>query len=393
MNRPALCSLLCVVALTAAACGSDDDGGSPAGTGGAGTGGAAGAAGASGSSGGPPAEGPITGLGQGWNEIAPGGATTCAKGDKYRFWVRPGTVDRVVVDFRGGGACWNTLTCGVGDSIFESQANPEPWMSDESKAAGIYDHTRAENPFKDWHHVYVSYCTGDVHWGNSKQTYGAGTPLESTIEHRGAVNAQAALDWVYTNVPSPDRVFVTGCSAGGYGAALWSAYVRDHYKSSKVYQFADSAAGIITDNFFQESFPAWNAKANFPSFIGVDPNTFTKLPELYIGLGKTFPDTLFSQFNTAFDATQHSYYNAMGGGDAKEWSQKMQANLADISQGAPSFRSFLAAGYQHCVIDKDNFYDMAVGGTKLVTWLGDALEGKTVQSVSCTNSDCGAPKP
>src|ERR1041384_7604860 len=53
------------------------------------------------------------GLQPGWNEIAPGGATTCALGGPYAFWVRPGTVNRLVIDFQGGGACWDALTCGL----------------------------------------------------------------------------------------------------------------------------------------------------------------------------------------------------------------------------------------------------------------------------------------
>lgn len=265
-------------------------------------------------------------------------------------------------------------------------------MADASVGKGIYDHSRADNPFKDWHHVYVSYCTGDVHWGDTEKTYDPGGPLETTINHRGAVNAKAALDWTYENVPTPEKVFVTGCSAGGYGAALWSGYVKQHYAAAQTYLFADSAAGIITDTFFQESFPAWNANANFPTFLGVDVSTFDELPELYIGLAKTFPDMFVSQFNTSFDATQHSYYAAMGGGAATEWSQKMNDNLTKISSAAPSFRYFVAPDYEHCVINKDAFYTSAVNGESLLGWLERALGGESPESQTC-GSSCGSPKP
>lgn len=364
--------LACVVSvLPFVACSGSDDGGD------------------SGSSSGPPAEGPITSLPAGWQEVAPGGSTTCSDGSPFRFWARRGSVNRVVIDFRGGGACWSTLTCSASDSLFQPTATPEPWVEDESVAKGIYDHTRADNPFKDWHHVYVSYCTGDVHWGDATKTYGTNGP---TIHHRGAVNAKAALEWTYTQVPNPDKVFVTGCSAGGYGAALWSAYVKQHYANAETYLFADSAAGIITDTFFQESFPAWNATANFPSFLGVDASTFDELPTLYIGLAKTFPEMFVSQFNTNFDATQHTYFAAMGGGTASDWSQKMNSNLTEIATAAPSFRYYVAPDYEHCVINKDSFYTTAVNGEALVDWLGSALGGKAPESVGCGTS-CGAPKP
>ncbi len=340
-----------------------------------------------------PGPDPILALGPGWNQFEPGGETICSKGEPFRFWVRKGTVNRVVIDFRGGGACWNTLTCAVGDSLFEPEANPEPWMNGGAAPEGFYDHDRADNPFKDWHHINIAYCTGDVHWGNNTKTYGAGSTLETTINHRGAVNAQAALDWVYANVRHPEKVFVTGCSAGGYGAALWAAHVREHYKKSKIYMLADSAAGIITDTFFQESFPAWNATASFPTTLGIDPASFTRLPQLYIAFGQTYPDTFLAQYNTVYDATQHSYYGAMGGGDAAEWSSKMQANLAEISASAPGFRYYLAPDYKHCILPYPELYTVEVGGTKLVDWISSVVNDEPVEDISCNDSDCGAPKP
>jgi hypothetical protein len=344
--------------------------------------------------GGPPATGPITKVPEGWNEMLPGGATTCAHGDPYRFWVRPGKVNRVVIDFRGGGACWDTLTCAIaGTSVYSDKADPEPWMKGSGTPNGIYDHDNAENPFKDWHHVYLAYCTGDVHWGDSTQTYAAGQPIETTIQHKGAVNAKAVLDWVYENVPKPDKVFVTGCSAGGYGAALWAAHVRGHYGDAKNYEFADSAAGIITDDFFQKSFPAWNATANFPAELGIDTQTFTKLSQLYTAFGKTYPDTFLSEYNTFYDETQSKYYVAMGGKDANEWSTKMQASIAEIEATTPSFRAYLAANYKHCILPDPEFYTVEVGGRRLVDWIEDVIKDKDVEKVSCTTSDCGQPKP
>jgi hypothetical protein len=169
--------------------------------------------------------------------------------------------------------------------------------------------------------------------------------------------------------------------------------VREHYTKATTYALADSAAGIITDTFFQESFPAWNATASFPPSLGIDPSTFTRLPQLYVAFGKTYPETFLAQYNTAYDATQHSYYGAMGGGDAMEWSTKMQDNLAEIEAGAPSFRYYLAADYKHCILPHAELYSVEVGGKKLVDWLGDVIEDVPVESVSCVSSDCGAPEP
>ena len=69
--------------------------------------------------------------------------------------------------------------------------------------------TTRENPFKDWHHVYIPYCTADIHWGDAERTY-ENEGQAFTIRHKGGVNTRAVLSWVYENVPSPEKVFVTG---------------------------------------------------------------------------------------------------------------------------------------------------------------------------------------
>jgi hypothetical protein len=361
---------ICVLAAGGAVgCGSDDSGG-----------GGAGAAGGA---------DPIAKLPAGWNELVPGGDTICSRGTPFRYWVRPGSVNRLVVEFRGGGACWNELTCSLAGATFEEAAGEDSAVTKE--LVGIYRHSDDRNPFKDWHHVYIPYCTGDVHWGNATGTYGSGATA-FTIEHKGAVNVRAVLDWVYENVKAPEKVFVTGCSAGAYGSILWSSHIRKHYATADVKQFADSGAGVITDEFFKESFPQWNALEAYPTFIpGLDPSAFDELPQLYTAIGNHFTDMFLSQYNTTYDDNQHFYYNAMGGGDASEWSVKMQASVAKIAASTPNFRSYRAPGTQHCIINQPNFYDITSGGVRLVDWISDVVADEDVPSVSC-DPDCGAPQ-
>jgi hypothetical protein len=340
----------------------------------------------------PPAEAPIQRLPEGWNTFEPGGETICSRGTPYRFFVRKGTQNRVVIEFRGGGACWSDGTCSLAGAIFEEEANLEYFVKDEGAGKGIYAHHQPENPLQDWHHVYIPYCTGDVHWGNAEVTYGSGASA-FTIQHKGAVNVRAVLDWVYENVPAPEAVFVGGCSAGAYGSIGWAAHIRRHYESAPVYHVADCGAGVITDDFFQQSFPKWNAWDALPDFIpNLDPRNISKLSEIYTAIGNHFPDMLISQYNTIYDDNQHFYYNAMGGGDVQEWSAKMRASLTEIADATPSFRYYLAPGSVHCILPRPELYQVSSGGVPLIDWLGDAVSGKPVANVSC-EPDCGSPKP
>jgi hypothetical protein len=340
------------------------------------------------------------GLNQGWNEIAPGGATTCALGAPYAFWVRPGTVNRLVIDFSGGGACWDAFTCGLAagnDAICTQTVDGMRTRIQTGVPAGIYDHARADNPFKDWYHVIVPYCTCDIHWGDNAASYDSGQGA-ITVQHRGAVNARAVLDWVYANFSAPVQILVAGCSAGSYGSLGWSAHVADHYQQSAIVQFGDSGAGVITTDFFHQSFPSWKAEGALPHWIeSIDPDRVNvldlTLADLYVGISNYYPTHRFSQYNTSFDENQTFYFAAMGGGTAADWSLRMHASIDDIKARAPRFASFIAPGEQHCILPFNNFYTVNVEGRKLVDWLGDMVAGKPVEHVACQGDACQATTP
>ncbi len=389
---PSLALLACSLLFTAA-CGGEieADGGGGAGEGGAGSG-AGGSGGAGGESLVP------TDLEPGWNEFLPGGDTICSRGSEYAYWVRPGTVNKVVIDFIGGGACWNAATCGVADAIFEDSVESVRQAVADDQPNGFYDHENADNPFADWYHVIIPYCTGDIHWGDSVTVYNEGAANEVTINHKGSVNSRAVLEYVFESFKAPEQILVTGCSAGSYGAALWSAHVMEHYPEAEVFQFGDSGAGIITSTFFSESFPSWNAEQAFPAFIPeLDPAQVDiegmALPDLYAGVANHFPEQWMSQYSTIRDENQYFYYSVMGGGPIDEWTAEMLASIEEIEGRADNFASFIPAGEQHCILPYDNFYTVTANGVKLTDWLRDRVNGTAVTSAKCVGTECDGDTP
>ena len=43
--------------------------------------------------------------GETWHAVEPGGDTICSRGQPWAFFFRPGVVNKLVVEFQGGGAC------------------------------------------------------------------------------------------------------------------------------------------------------------------------------------------------------------------------------------------------------------------------------------------------
>jgi hypothetical protein len=397
----------CVLAIAslACACGSDDASGlRPGGSGGAaasGGSGAAGNAGGSGNSGGSGAGGsgggeqvfepPFGELEPGWNVLKPGRGTICARGTPFQYFVRPGTVNRLVIEFKGGGGCWSAETCAPGSGLFVETALADLFLIDEDVAQGIRDHHNAENPFKDWHHVLVPYCTGDVHGGDAEHTYESGGQ-SFTIHHKGAVNARAVLDWIYRNLPNPEKIMVTGCSAGSYGSGTWAPHVRNHYTSSKIYQFGDGGAGAMPDSFGGVPTSTWNAQASYPTFMpNFDPVDFQAIQVAYPQIGNAYPDMFMSMFNFNYDDVQSDYATLAGGGDAFEWSARMRAVHAEIDAKSPNYSSFIAAGSDHCTINYASFYSLESNGVRVVDWVNDVVNDVKVENVDC-DPDCGSPR-
>src|SRR5207249_779996 len=69
----------------------------------------------------------------------------CARGTPYSFWARRGTVNKLVVYYQGGGACFSNLSCAPAVHAFKDSAGPgdDPTQYTE----GIANVTNPNNPF------------------------------------------------------------------------------------------------------------------------------------------------------------------------------------------------------------------------------------------------------
>jgi len=344
-------------------------------------------------------------LKEGWQEIKPGGDTVCSRGTPYSFFARKGSTNNLVIDFQGGGACWSAETCALKGAIFQEDVSDlrEIIMNSNdpkvrAKYGGLYDVENKENPFKEWFHVTIPYCTGDIHWGNNKVKY---TPKDKKLEafevnHKGGSNAKSVLDWIFKNFKSPKKIFVTGCSAGSYGSIIWSSHIAKHYKDAKIYHMGDCGAGIITDDFLKNSFPQWKAEFSMPSWIPtLDPAKVQiedkDLGYLYVSIANHYKNITFSQYNTYQDENQVFYFKAMGAGDPKLWTKRMLESMENIKKSAPNFRSYVAPGKKHCIIPYPEFYKVTSNGVRLVDWIKNMIDGKEVKNVKCKEENC-APK-
>jgi hypothetical protein len=302
-----------------------------------------------------------------WERVEPGGATRTARGEPYAFWVRRGDPKRLLLYFQEGGGCFNYETCQEGSSWFDDSVDSG---DDPSGQGGILDRLNVRNPFRDYTAVYVPSATGDLHWGDARVTYRGPAGAKVTVQQRGFVNAMAAVQWAFDNVPAPETVLVTGCSAGSVGSAALAPYVIRHYPDANVAQLGDSLAFVfatpvdLSPTHGYANMPRW-----IPAARALRPARHT-MADYYLAIARYYPHNTFAQFNYAQDQTQAQFYAAAGGAP-ENFPRDLRASLRQIEAGAPNFRSLLAPGIGHCVLPFADFFTLRAGATSVRDWTLD----------------------
>lgn len=317
----------------------------------------------------------------------------------FNFWARKGKSRDLIVYFEGGGACWDSLSCsfpdlGLAGDLPQFFTPAIPKRFSPAALGGLFNLSRGDNPVRDWHMVYVPYCTGDIHLGSATRPYqNAGNPVlplppQFDIRHRGYDNAMVVLDWIRRNVEAPQRILVAGSSAGGYGASVHFPWLRHLFPQAQVNVLADASQGVTTRTWDQST-PgrgSWNVQLP-PWAAGIDPSTIPG-PEVLRRGALAHPEVRVAQFTTAFDLVQVEFYGAMkayyppGGSCANpvvDWNRQMLEAMKSDRRDLPNYRHYLAAGTYHTVLTGPEFYLERSAGLPVNDWLAAMVGGSDAQ--------------
>ena len=162
--------------------------------------------------------------GNGWTkhtyDSEGGDGPLCIDGSDFIVYTRPGSdPDRIAIFLDGGGACWQDFYfCET-----QSDATAPP---DVGIFASGFDteNRRIKNPLANYSMVAASYCDGSV-WAGDNSVEDPNFPDSPVRHHRGLRNLTAALDLAKDEFGTPRRLFLSGASAGGVGAAIFAPSV------------------------------------------------------------------------------------------------------------------------------------------------------------------------
>lgn len=124
--------------------------------------------------------------------------------------------ENVVIFFEGGNLCFDPVSClGVANLDGFTEAKLASFVN--IHVNGIFSREDPVNPLRDWSYVYIPYCSGDLHIGNTLNGYHQPGWDEPNV-HVGYANTRRFMERVVPTYADAQKVLVAGESAGGFGA-------------------------------------------------------------------------------------------------------------------------------------------------------------------------------
>jgi len=287
----------------------------------------------------------------------------------------------VMIYLQGGGACYDADSCAqnantpiAGENF--SREDFFDWVTTLGDQ-GIFNTTNPTNPVARWNHIYVPYCTGDLHGGTKGNANVPGvTAPQQFVGYRNVENILKVVAPYFQNA---EDIALVGASAGGVGVLINYPQVVEAFDGRSVAAFVDSAPVIpesaIKTSCFQRKL-ADTFELSLPERCPAcaDPKKGGLL-NIYNYLSRTYPHGRFAFASADADLAGVILYDkesrACGGSGVNIFNYRFSLyTLRDAFIGH-EWATFLPGGIQHTMTQSDIlFLDRKYQGVSAAEWLG-----------------------
>lgn len=271
----------------------------------------------------------------------------CDDGTPTGLGVKITDSPNLLVFFYGGGACWDYQSCVVDNTSVHGPFGAAQFapLAAADPNPSIFGALPA-NPFKDYNFVFVPYCTSDVHIGDNDATY-VGSGKAVTLRHRGHANLRAFLKRIGATWARPEKLVVSGSSAGGLGAIMTYDTVRAYFPASKSYLIDDSGQTLVGNAIPKAMRDAAYANWKMGAALGaLCPTCQDDWSAIVPALVQKYPDDRMALLSSANDKTMSGYY--------KQSETDFALNLLNLTtyrfNPTAHFRYFIPTGEAHTML-------------------------------------------
>jgi hypothetical protein len=324
-----------------------------------------------------------------WHTIPMKGNTRCSDGSAYEIYVRKGPSKHLMIYFAGGGACWDgytasrpiTLLSALGGNSRNLRSfyfSKLQWFYPQA-LGGIGDNKNTKNAFREWNFVFIPYCTGDMHIGDTIKTYSF-NDKNIEIHHNGRGNSLAALNWVFDNYKDVNKIMVSGESTGAFASAFYAPLVADHYSDKKIYSLSD-AAMLTSDRWNEILDTVWNSQSqkNLEFKIGADifeDALIHRTDGVKRQIKYLHSNTLYDDVFTKFGAVLNHQSTATND-FIDQWTANTKASMRKLDHADIDYHYFITDwGYdikkhttQHTITTNEFYHKCTADGIPYAEWL------------------------
>lgn len=315
-----------------------------------------------------------------------------AGGSDNWMYLKKGATNNLVIFFVGGGFSLGKETAGYPGSIRdffyprmafytdECHPNNEYYFFHVLKNQGLFS-LDSGNRFADWSVVMVNYGTADMHMGNGEFIWQDETEQTQILRHHGYRNFKIYLDQIREMFPAPEKLLITGVSAGGFGTSALSAEIVHAYENCADITICADSAFLRTSDWPKIVREIWKAPEHLAQAVtgeNIVLDLFRNVQEQIGGRAKYlylcgYPDGVLATFQNYLDTGSFApTEEAM-----QKMAQMLKKHIYALKELPHPFgiylHSFQKNGMtQHCVLDAPEFQ---MGDISPMEWLWNAVNG------------------
>ena len=281
----------------------------------------------------------------------------CLLGGDYTMATREGSSSELMIFLEGGGAC-NSLLC---------QATPV--ASPGMPRFGILNPEASSNPARNFNVAYLPYCDGSLFSGDTA----IDTDDDGVVDryHHGLKNLSASIDVIASTFPAPDRILLTGNSAGGFGTDYMLPLVRKLYPDTPIDLINDSGVGISRPGYVDFVINEWNASRFFPDDCSDCVSEAGHTTGYHIYQLNEDPNLRMGFMSTKQDSVIADVFVGIGG---EAFEAALLPEMEALAAAHPErFKSFIADGTTHTFLQAQ--FSREVEGVPAYQWVADMLSG------------------
>lgn len=267
----------------------------------------------------------------------------CGNGSPYKIFIDKQSNEKLMVEFMGGGACWDFESCFI---------LPHTWIfpiPNISSLSLFTDNSADLNFLKGHSKIYFPYCTGDIHAGNHIGLYAN----NSKVYHYGARNILLSLAYLKAmkiiSFESINDLVVWGASAGALATMIHSKTIERMVTRSAHKTMIIDSPGLHWGKNFWDKFPSETIKDFDNMFIPL--NIKLTFKDGFIAKDMTNLFLTYKDWNIGFlfgtkDLIMSSVFGDISPGD-QEHLILSNYGMPQISRNFPNANIWIKDTYMH----------------------------------------------